>query len=65
MNINTATQLANCKTKAEWDKLVDDNNLTVKSVKVNPQNLTVFFESEAHINHVGGVSKECGVKACR
>ena len=63
MNITTATQLANCKTEAEWDKLVEDNGLKVKSVKVNPQNLTVFFENEKHINHVGGVSKECEVKA--
>ena len=62
MNITTATQLANCKTKSEWDKLVDDNGLEVKSVKVNPRDDTVFFESETHINHVGGVSKECGVK---
>ena len=62
MNITTATQLASCKTKAEWDKLVDDNGLKVKSVKINPKNVTVFFENEKHINHVGGVSKECGVK---
>ena len=63
MNITTATQLANCTDKARWDKLVSDSGLIVSSVKSNPRDVTVFFENEKHINHVGGVSKACGVKA--
>lgn len=63
MNINIATQLANCKTKEKWDKLISFYGLVVKSVKPNLKGVTVFFENEKHINHVGGVSKECEVKA--
>lgn len=62
MNITTATQLANCKTKAEWDKLVDDNNLEVTKVIHGPKKLVVQFGNETHIKAVGGVSKACGVK---